>query len=74
MLTLLSDEKYAQAIAQTPQGVLIGFKKLCPTARTWKRFWRNVRTGCPMPYSWGWTRSKTPMPTGGSASSARRHS
>ena len=28
MLTLLSDEKYAQAIAQTPQGVLIGCKNM----------------------------------------------
>ena len=37
MLTLLSDEKYAQAIAQTPQGVLIGFKKLCPHCKNMEK-------------------------------------
>lgn len=37
MLTLLSDETYARAIAETPQGVLLGFKKLCPHCKNMEK-------------------------------------
>lgn len=37
MLTLLNEESYARVLAETEQGMLIGFKKLCPHCKNMEK-------------------------------------
>ena len=37
MLTLLNEESYARTLAETKQGMLIGFKKLCPHCKNMEK-------------------------------------
>ena len=37
MLTLLNEESYTQVLAETEQGMLIGFKELCPHCKNMEK-------------------------------------
>ena len=49
MLTLLNEESYTQVLAETEQGMLIGFKELCPHCKNMEKVLEKCTERLPNP-------------------------